>query len=532
MADSYDYIIVGAGSAGCVLANRLSENPRNKVLLLEAGGRDWNPWIHIPVGYFKTMYDKDLSWGYETEPDPGINGRKVIWPRGRVLGGSSSINGVLYVRGQAEDFDHWRQLGNTGWSFEDVLPMFRRSEDYEKGGDGFRATGGPLGVQEISDRRPACEAFLAACREAGFQDNPDYNGAGQDGLGYYQTTTRNGRRSSTAVAFLRPAKRRPNLNVVTRALATGVVVEDGHAVAVTYLQKGAEKSARANREIVLSGGSVNSPQLLQLSGIGAADHLRGLGVPVVHDLPDVGQNLQDHFQVRAVYELDGLPSLNTDVRNPVKKMMMGLQYALTRRGPLTVSGAQAFLFVRTRPELATPDMQYFFMPLSAEKSGLGLHDFPGVTATLGQLRPESRGDIMITSRDPKVYPRIRPNYLSEEIDRETTVAGLKLLRILTAQSAFAKYVKREVFPGPSYTSDEDFLAYARENGGTIFHPTGTCRMGADDRAVVDPRLRVRGIQGLRVADASIMPAIVSGNTNAAAIMIGEKAATMILEDAA
>ena len=531
MADSYDYIVIGAGSAGCVLANRLSENPGNKVLLLEAGGRDWNPWIHIPVGYFKTMYDKDLSWGYETEPDPGINGRKIIWPRGRVLGGSSSINGVLYVRGQAEDFDHWRQLGNTGWSFDDVLPMFRRSEDYEKGDDDFRATGGPLGVEEISDRRPACEAFLEACREAGFKDNPDYNAAGQDGLGYYQTTTRKGRRSSTAVAFLRPAKRRPNFNVVTRALATGVVVEDGRAVAVTYLQKGVEKSARANREIVLSGGSVNSPQLLQLSGIGAADHLRGLGVPVVYDLPDVGQNLQDHFQNRAVYELDGLHSLNTDVRNPLKKMMMGIQYALTRGGPLTVSAAQAFLFVRTRPELATPDMQYFFMPLSAEKPGLGLHEFPGVTVALGQLRPESRGDIMITSRDPKVYPRIRPNYLAEEIDRETTVAGLKLLRTLTTQPAFAKYVKREVFPGPGCTSDEDFLAYARENGSTIFHPTGTCRMGADDRAVVDPRLRVRGIQGLRVADASIMPTIVSGNTNAAAIMIGEKAATMILEDA-
>ena len=531
MADTYDYIIIGAGSAGCVLANRLSENPRNKVLLLEAGGRDWNPWIHIPVGYFKTIFHPDLSWGYKTEPDPNIDGRSIVWPRGRVLGGSSSINGVLYVRGQAEDYDHWRQLGNTGWSFDDVLPYFRRSEDYQKGGDDFRATGGPLGVEEISDRRPACEAYLAACREAGYQDNPDYNGAKQDGVGYYQATIRRGLRSSTAVAFLRPARRRPNLRVITRALATGIVIENGRATAVTYLQGGEQREARAGAEVVLSGGAINSPQLLQLSGVGAGDHLRDLGISVIHDLPDVGQNLQDHFQVRAVYELDGLKSLNTDVRNPFKKMLMGVHYALTRRGPLTFAAAQAFLFARTRPELATPDIQFFFASLSTGALGEGLHPYPGVTVAIGMLRPESRGDVMITSSDPQAHPRIRPNYLAEEIDRETTVAGLRLSRVIAAQPAFAKYVKREVDPGPHYTSDEDFLAFARARGGTIYHPTGSCRMGADDRAVVDPRLRVRGIRGLRVADASIMPTIVSGNTNAAAIMIGEKAAAMILEDA-
>ena len=532
MSERYDYIIVGAGSAGCVLANRLSENPRNKVLLLEAGGHDRHLWIHIPVGYFKTMYDPDLSWGFKTAPDPGIDGRSIVWPRGHVLGGSSSINGLLYVRGQAEDYDHWRQLGNTGWSFDDVLPHFRRSEDYERGGDDLRGTGGLLGVQEISDRRPACEAYLAACRDAGFADNPDYNGASQEGSGYYQTTSRNGRRCSTAVAFLRPARRRPNLRVITRALAARIIIEEGRAAAVAYLQDGKERQVKADAEIVLSGGSINSPKLLQLSGIGAADHLRDLGIAVVHDLPDVGLNLQDHLMARSMYELDGLQSLNSDVRSPIRKMLMGLQYALTRKGPLTISAGQTFVFARTRPELATPDIQFLFCPLSGDNPALGLHPFAGVSSAVGQLRPESRGDIMIQSSDPREQPRIRPNYLSAELDRQTMVAGLKLARDIASQPAFARHVKREVVPGPDCTTDEDLLAYVRAQGGTMYHPTGTCRMGVDDRAVVDPRLRVRGIQGLRVADCSIMPTIVSGNTNAPAIMIGEKAAAMILEDAA
>lgn len=531
MSERYDYIVVGAGSAGCAVANRLSADPKNKVLLLEAGGKDLNPWIHIPVGYYRTMYHPDLSWGYETEPDPGIGGRSIVWPRGRVLGGSSAINGLLYVRGQKEDYDHWRQLGNAGWGWEDVLPYFKRSENFERGGDEHRGDSGPLAVSDISDRRPVCEAFLEACEQSGIPRNSDYNGATQDGCGYYQTTSRNGRRCSAAVAYLNPVKNRPNLRIETRALASGVVVENGRAVALKYTQHGVEKVAHVDGEIVLSGGAINSPQLLQLSGIGDGERLKALGIPVVKDLPGVGMDLQDHFQVRAIYELDGLSSLNTDVANPLKRVLMGIQYALTRSGPLTISAGQVFVFTKTRPELATPDIQFHFIPFSADKPGKLLHPFPGVTCSVCQLRPESRGEIFIKSADPREYPSIKPNYLATEGDRRTMLDGLKLMRRVAAAPAFRRHVKREVEPGDARTADEDLLGYIRERGGTIFHPASTCRMGQDDRAVVDERLRVRGISGLRVADCSIMPTVVSGNTNAPAIMIGEKVSDMILEDA-
>ena len=530
MSHVYDYIVVGAGSAGCVVANRLSTDPKHRVLLLEAGGKDWNPWIHIPVGYYRTMYHPDISWGYETEPDSGVNNRVMIWPRGRVLGGSSSINGLLYVRGQHQDYDHWRQLGNEGWGWDDVLPFFKKSESYERGGNALRGGDGPLSVSDIADRRPVCEAFLKACEEVGIPQNEDYNGETQDGAGYYQTTSRNGRRCSAAVAYLNPVKSRKNLHVKTRTLASKLELTDGRARGITYLHGGTEYRAEATREIVLCGGAINSPQLLQLSGIGPAEHLRSVGISVQHDLPGVGDDLQDHFQVRAIYELDGLESLNTDVGNPLKRIAMGLQYALTRSGPLTVSAGQVYVFTKTRKELETPDIQFHFIPFSAEKPGQMLHPFPGVTSSICQLRPESRGSIMVTSGNARDYPSIKPNYLSTEGDRRTIIDGMKLNRKISQSPAFRKYLKNEYEPGLDRADDESLLAYAREKGGTIFHPTSTCRMGTDPKAVVDDRLRVHGIAGLRVADCSIMPTVVSGNTTAPAMMIGEKASALILED--
>lgn len=530
MSEVYDYIVVGAGSAGCVVANRLSADPKNRVLLLEAGGKDRNPWIHVPVGYYRTMYHPDISWGYETEPDAGVNDRVMVWPRGRVLGGSSSINGLLYVRGQHQDYDHWRQLGNEGWGWDDVLPFFKKSESYERGGNDFRGGDGPLSVSDIADRRPVCEAFLDACEEVGIPRNEDYNGAVQDGAGYYQTTSRNGRRCSAAVAYLNPIKSRKNLHIETRALASKLEMTDGRASGITYLRDGIEYKAEASREIVLCGGAINSPQLLQLSGIGPAEHLRSVGIPVQHELPGVGDDLQDHFQVRAIYELDGLESLNTDVGNPLKRIAMGLQYALTRKGPLTISAGQVYVFTKTRAELETPDIQFHFIPFSADKPGQLLHPFPGVTSSICQLRPESRGSIMVKSGDPHDYPSIKPNYLSTEGDRRTIIDGMKLNRKISQSPAFSKHLKAEYEPGLDRADDDGLLAYAREKGGTIFHPTSTCRMGADPKAVVDARLRVHGIAGLRVADCSIMPTVVSGNTNAPAMMIGEKASAMILED--
>jgi choline dehydrogenase len=529
-AEEFDYIVVGAGSSGCVLANRLSEDTKNRVLLLEAGAKDTNPWIHIPVGYYKTMFHKTLSWNYETEPDPEINGRQVKWPRGRVLGGSSAINGLLYVRGQREDYDQWRQMGNTGWSHDDILPYFRRSEDQERGADECHGAGGPLQVSDIPDRRPICEAFISAAEEAGIPRTNDFNGAQQEGAGYFQTTSRNGLRCSSAVGYLKPIKGRPNLKIETHALASKVLIKDGKAVGVRYEQGGREIEAMARCEVILSGGAINSPQLLLLSGVGPAADLASHGIDVVLDAPGVGGDLQDHFQVRAIYELKGAKSMNTDVASPIKKMMMGIQYALTRTGPLTISAGQVGVFAKTRAELATPDIQFHFIPFSAEKAGEDLHPFPGVTASTCQLRPESRGTIKLKSADPRQHPEIKPNYLSTENDRQTTLEGMKLARRISQQPAFAKYVKQEREPGADRLSDDELMAFARERGSTIFHPTSTCRMGPDDRAVVDERLRVKGLAGLRVVDCSIMPFVVSGNTNAPAIMIAEKASDMILAE--
>jgi choline dehydrogenase len=526
-----DFIVVGAGSAGCAVAARLSEDPATRVLLLEAGGEDRNRWIHIPLGFGKTFADPSVNWCYETEPDPGAADRRVFWPRGKVLGGSSSINGMVYIRGQAEDFDHWRQLGNTGWSFDDVLPYFRRSEHQMRGADGFHGTGGPLCVSDVA-QHPICEAFIAATTGLGFPRNDDFNGASQDGVGYHQTTTRNGKRCSTAVGYLRPATQRANLNVVTGALTEKILFEGRRAVGVTFRRDGGLCTARAAREVILCGGAVNSPQLLMLSGIGPQEHLAGFGIPVVHHLPGVGQSLQDHYSAAIKLRCKLPITVNDVMLSNARKLKAGLEYYIFHRGPLSMISSPAALFARTRPELASPDVKCSISPFSAERPQDGLHRFSGFTMIAYQLRPESRGEIKLKSPDPFDAPAVHPNYLAAETDRRTIVAGLKLCRQILASPHMQSLIEAEFQPGSAVQSDEELLDYARRRGGTVYHPTSTCKMGNDPMAVVDPELRVYGVDGLRVADASIMPTVVSGNTNAATIMIGEKAAEMVRRPAA
>jgi choline dehydrogenase len=530
--DTFDYVIIGAGSAGCVLAHRLSENPGVNVAILEAGGKDNNPWIHVPAGYYRTMLDPSVTWQFGSGPEPHLNGRIVNWPRGRVIGGTSAINGLLYVRGQAQDFDTWRQLGNTGWSYEDVLPYFKRAEDQERGGDDFHGSGGPLGVSDVRMKNPLCEAYIAASVAAGIPHTTDFNGASQEGAGYYQLTTKDGRRSSTAVAYLKPVMSRPNLTVITSANVQKLELDGKRVTGVTFENDGLRHTVHARREVLLSAGAIGSPQILQLSGIGPGEVLREAGVEVRHELSGVGGNLQDHLQVRFVYECSiKSASLNSVWHSKVQQVRTGLDYMFTRSGMLTIGAGVAGVFAKSRPELEAPDMQIHFMPLSSVGPGQGLHEYPGVTASVCQLRPESRGRIKIVSRDPTAKPDIVSNYLAQETDRQVLMEGLHLLRRISRQSEFSQYVKREVFPGPSIQSDEDLMAYAREVATTIFHPCGTCKMGSDTMAVVDERLRVHGLDGLRVVDASIMPTMTSGNTNAPTIMIGEKAADLVREDA-
>jgi len=520
-----DYVIVGAGSAGCVMAARLSEDPGTKVFLLEAGGPDRNPWIHIPLGYGKTIIDPKVNWCYETEPD--LNGRRFYWPRGKVLGGSSSINGLVYIRGQAQDFDHWRQLGNAGWSFDDVLPYFRKSEDKIGGGDALHGTGGPLAVSEVDDYDPISKAFIKSCLDLGFPSNPDFNGRVQEGAGYYHLTTRNGRRCSTAVGYLRPAMKRPNLQVVTHALSERIVVDGKRAVGVTYRRNGAVQTVRARREVIVCGGALNSPQLLLLSGIGPGAHLAEHGIAVQHDLPGVGQSMQDHFQARIVLKCRFPITVNDIMMSKISMVKTGLDYLLRRKGPLTIAAAQAGLFARTRPELETPDVQFATVNFSADRPAEGLHKFSGFSLVAYQLRPESRGELKLKSADPNVPPAMHPNYLATETDRQTIIDGLKLGRRLLGTPDMQHFIAGEYIPGEAVRTDDELLDYAKQYGGTVFHPTSTCKMGSDTMAVVDQELRVHGMEGLRVVDASIMPAVVSGNTNAATIMIAEKAADMV-----
>jgi len=528
---TFDYIIVGAGSAGCVLANRLTASGRHRVLLLEAGGPDRNIWIHIPLGYGKLFSNPKVNWLYSTEPEPALNNRRVIQPRGKVMGGSSSINGLLYIRGQHEDYDHWRQLGNAGWAFADVLPYFRRAEDQERGVDALHGVGGHLKVSDVCEPHPLCEAFIEAVQQSGFPRNDDFNGPTQEGAGYFQLTARNGRRWSTAVGYLKEARRRPNLAVVPNALATRIVFAGRRAVGVEYRQGEATHTAYAGGGVVVSGGAFNSPQLLQLSGLGPAKLLRELGVDIVADMPGVGADLQDHLQIRMLYRCTEPITMNDVINHWRHRYAAGLRYLLSRKGLLTIGAGYAGAFLRTRPELATPDVQFHFLIFSADAAGAVLHPFPGFMASVCQLRPESRGFVRIKSSDPSAPPAIQPCYLSARADCDCVVDGMKLLRRVMNQPVMQKYIAEERAPGERCASDADLLAFARDTGTTVYHPTSTCRMGSDADAVVDERLRVRGVDGLRVIDASIMPTVVSGNTNAAAVMIGEKGADMVLQDA-
>ena len=529
----FDYVIVGAGSAGCAIANRLSADGKYKVAILEAGGRDLYPWIHIPVGYFRTMGNPNTDWGYMTEPDPGLNGRSLKWPRGKVLGGSSSINGLLYVRGQPQDYDTWAQMGNAGWSWNDVLPLFKRAETYAGGDDELRGRDGPLSVSDSAVSRDVVDKYLEAAVALGYPANPDYNGADQEGVAPFQLTMRNGRRCSSAVAYLNPARSRDNLTILTKCAAKRITFDGRRATGVEVFYKGAERTITARKELILSAGAIASPQLLMVSGIGEADELKSHGIEVRADLPGVGKNLQDHLQARPVYKTT-LSTINTEINSLFKQAMIAMHYAATRKGPMTMAASLGTAFLKTRPELETPDIQFHVQPFSADQKLNAPHEFNAFTASVLQLRPESTGHIALKSADMRDYPAIHPNYLATKTDQDTIVEGIRIARRIARQSPVAEVITEEYTPG-AQLSDDDYdglLNWARDKSTTIYHPTGTCKMGQDKMAVVDARLRVHGIDGLRVADASIMPVIVSGNTNAPAIMIGEKLSDMVLEDAA
>jgi choline dehydrogenase-like flavoprotein len=531
---NFDFIVAGAGSAGCAVAARISESGRHSVLLLEAGGADSNPWIHIPLGGSRTFSNPRLSWLYNSEPEPNLQDRILYQPRGKVLGGSSSINGMVYIRGNASDYDGWRQSGCEGWSYDDVLPYFKKAEHQQRGADEFHGSGGPLWVSDQRVKNELADEFIAAAQQLGIAKNPDFNGASQEGVGYFQTTTRNGRRCSSAVAYLGAARRRSNLVIETNALATRIVFNGRRAVGVEFNTPTGPRTAHARREVIICGGTFNSPQLLQLSGIGPADLLRDLGISVVHHLPGVGANLQDHLAVGLVFKCARPITFNDLTAGVWRRAALLLRYALFRSGPLASNGIYACAFHRSDPRLSRPDLQIVMLPWSTvarTRSGLVMHPFSAFSIFAVHIHPESRGSVRLKSSDPTTAPAIRFNFLESENDRRILVSGLKLSRQIAEAEPLSSGVLEEFLPGQGYRSDEELLAFCRQAAISLYHPVGTCRMGTDAAAVVDPRLRVGGIEGLRVVDASVMPEIISGNTNAPTIMIGEKGADMILQDA-
>jgi len=532
MQEKYDYIIVGAGSAGCLLANRLSANPNNSVLLIEAGRKDNNLWLHVPVGYFRTMNNPKFDWMYKLEKDKGLNNRRIDWPRGKVLGGSSALNGLLYIRGDRHDYDNWKRLGNKGWGYDKVLPYFKKFECQENGENEYHGVDGELKVSNLRLKREIAELFIQASQEIGIPYNPDCNGEQQEGVGYFQQTSFKGFRKSSYRSFLnRKIRGRKNLTIVTNTQISKLIFEDKRVVGVNCIQSynQPDKTIYANNEVILSAGSISSPQILQLSGIGDAKQLEKLGIDVVHNNPAVGKNLQDHLQVRMVFKTN-TRTLNDELNTWWKKALIGLQYFLFRTGPLTLSASQVYVFTNTSLDGSRPNIQFHMQPLSADKPGDGVHPFSAFTMSICNLRPESRGEVTINSADPTQLPKIIPNYLSTEGDRKIAIDSIKVARKIAEADSLKKHILDEYVPGQSFISDEELLEAAKNNSQSIYHPVGTCKMGDDENSVVDEQLKVHGISGLRVVDASIMPELVSGNTNAPTMMIAEKAAEMILSD--